>query len=58
MCGYFCTGFIDSMLKGRSLLEYTNSFSPNKIISIESKYNKMMKMYCNVWDKYRKLKNC
>ena len=30
MCGYFCTGFIDFMLKGKSLLEYTNLFSPNK----------------------------
>ena len=29
MCGYFCTGFIDSMLKGKSLLDYTNLFSPN-----------------------------
>ena len=24
MCGYFCLGFIDFMLKGKSLLEYTN----------------------------------
>ena len=30
MCGYFCIGFIDFMLKGRSFLEYTNLFSPNK----------------------------
>ena len=30
MCGYFCIGFIDFMLKGKSLLEYTNSFSPNE----------------------------
>ena len=30
MCGYFCIGFIDFMLKGKSLLEYTNFFSPNK----------------------------
>ena len=30
MCGYFCTGFIDFILKGRSLLEYTNLFSPNE----------------------------
>ena len=22
MCGYFCTGFIDFMLNGKSLLEY------------------------------------
>ena len=28
MCGYFCTGLIDFMLKDESLLEYTNSFSP------------------------------
>ena len=30
MCGYFCIGFIDLMLKGKSLLEYTNLFSPNE----------------------------
>ena len=29
MCGYFCIEFIDFMLKGKSLLDYTNSFSPN-----------------------------
>ena len=29
MCGYFCVGFIDFMLKGKSLLDYTNLFSPN-----------------------------
>ena len=28
-CGYFCTGFIDFILKGESLLDYTNFFSPN-----------------------------
>ena len=27
--GYFCIGFIDFMLKGKSLLENTNLFSPN-----------------------------
>ena len=27
MCGYICIGFIDFMLKGKSLLEYTNLFS-------------------------------
>ena len=31
MCGYFCIGFIDFMLKGKILLEYTNLFSPNEI---------------------------
>ena len=29
MCGYFCIGFIDFILKGKSLLEYTNLFSSN-----------------------------
>ena len=29
MCGYFCSGFIDFMLKSESLLEYTDLFSPN-----------------------------
>ena len=30
LCGYFCIGLIDFMLKGQSLLDYTNFFSPNK----------------------------
>ena len=30
MCGYFCIGFIDFMLKGNSLLECTNLFPPNE----------------------------
>ena len=29
MCGYFCIGFIDFMLSGKTLTEYTNLFSPN-----------------------------
>ena len=29
MCGYFCIWFIGFMLKGKSLLDYTNLFSPN-----------------------------
>ena len=29
ICGYFCIGFIDFMLKGKTLTEYTNLFSPN-----------------------------
>ena len=29
MCGYFCNGFIDFMLEGKILTEYTNLFSPN-----------------------------
>ena len=29
MCGYFCIGFIDFMLKGKSLTGFTSLFSPN-----------------------------
>ena len=29
MCRYFCVGFIDLMLKGKTLTEYANLFSPN-----------------------------
>ena len=27
MCGYFCTGFIDFMLAGKTLTDYTSLFS-------------------------------
>ena len=30
MSGYFCIGFIDFTLKGKSLLEYTKLFPPNE----------------------------
>ena len=30
MCGYFCIGFIDFILEGKSLVEYRNLFSPNE----------------------------
>ena len=29
MCGYFCIGFIDFKLAGKTLTEFTNLFSPN-----------------------------
>ena len=29
MCGYFCIEFINYMLKGKTLLDYTNLFSTN-----------------------------
>ena len=28
ICGYFCTGFIDFMFTGRSLIDFTSLFSP------------------------------
>ena len=30
VCRYFCIGFIDFMLKSKSLLDYTNLFFPNE----------------------------
>ena len=30
MCGYFWTGFINFMLAEKTLIEYTNLFSPTK----------------------------
>ena len=44
MCGYFCIGFIDFMLAGKKLTDYTNLFFPydfkenDKIILNYSKY--------------------
>ena len=29
MCGYFCIGFIDFMLAGKKLTDYTSLFSPD-----------------------------
>ena len=29
ICGYFCIRFIDFMLKGKTLTEFTKLFSPN-----------------------------
>ena len=34
MCGYFCIGFIDFMLAGKTLTEFTNIFSPNNFIKM------------------------
>ena len=31
MCGHFCIGFIDFMLKRKILTEFTNLFSPNNV---------------------------
>ena len=28
MCGYFCIGFIDFMFAGRTLIDFTDLFSP------------------------------
>ena len=50
MCWYFCTGFIDFMLKGKSLFEYANSFSPND-------YGKNDKIMLKTFQSLKRLKN-
>ena len=53
MCGYFCIGFIDFMLAGKKLTDYTNLFSPHdlkkndNIICLISKINKSNFIECN-----------
>ena len=31
MCGFYCTAFIEYMLAGKTLLDYTDLFSPNDL---------------------------
>ena len=31
MCGYFCVGFIDFMLAGKTLTDFTKLFSPSNL---------------------------
>ena len=48
MCGYSYIEFIDFMLKGKSLLDYTNLFSPNdyeKKVEIILKYFQQLKRW-------------
>ena len=41
MFGYFCIRFIDFMLKGKSLTDFTNPISPNNL----KKYNDVILNY-------------
>ena len=34
MCGHFCTGFIDFILKGKNLTDFTSLFSPNNFLKM------------------------
>ena len=57
ICGYFCVGFIDFMLKDKSLFDYTNLFSPNDYEKIKRRINrkgKMKKSYCVICGNYQK----
>ena len=48
MCGYFCTKFIDYMFDDKTLIDYTNLFSPHdfkkndKIIINQNIYKKII----------------
>ena len=42
MCGYFCIGFINFMFNGKSLIDYTNLFSPN---DFNKNYNIILKYF-------------
>ena len=48
VCGFYCIAFIEYMIGGKVLLDYTNLFSPNDYI----KSDKIMHQY--FIDKYRK----
>ena len=41
VCRYFCIGFIDFVLKGKSLLDHANLYSPNDY----EKNNKIRQKY-------------
>ena len=41
MCGYYCIEFINNMLKGKTLLDYTNYF----LLTILKRTIKLLKEY-------------
>ena len=43
MCGYFCIEFINYMLKSKTLLDYTNLFSPNDFKNNDQVFKKIFK---------------
>ena len=59
MCGYFCIGFIDFMLSGKKLTDYTNMFSPydfdknDRIISVILKMDEINKSGLSEQTKFR-----
>ena len=41
MCGYFCIGFVDYMLNGKTLTDFTSLFSPNDFESNDRKIKEL-----------------
>ena len=60
VCRYFCVEFINYMLKGKKLLDYTNLFSPNdfkKTIKLLKEYLKMNNVNKYRLDEINKIKD-
>ena len=53
ICGYFCTGFIDFMLKGKSLLDYAKLVSPD---DYEENDKKILQIIGGKYRNFEKLK--
>ena len=51
MCGYFCNGFIDFVLAGEKLTDYTNLFSPHDFKRNGDKFCLILRMneWMNEW---------
>ena len=47
MCGYFCIGFIDFMLAGKKLTDFTSSFSP---YDFDNKDNIILCYFMDKWN--------
>ena len=48
MCGYHCIEFINYMLKSKTLLDYTNLFSPNDFKKNDQVIKRMLKKMNNL----------
>ena len=49
MCGYFCIGFIDFILAGKKLTDYTNLFSPH---DFKKNDNIILSYFKNEWKQF------
>ena len=45
MCGYFCIAFIDFMLAGKKLTDFTNLFSPYDFKKMTVRFLVILKMH-------------
>ena len=52
MCGYFCIGFIDLMLAGKKLTDFTSLFSPH---DFEKNDSIILSYFQDEWNRWNKL---